>query len=173
MITIKDFMECVNYRITEGSEYQWDSFGPDAYRLDCWSGDNDGYSVGILFDTKTQIVYQMEAHDYSNRRSYLWTNPDYQAAYKDEQRQRLSEKDINVAYDDVKFTELDVSEDMIKKASAIVRGQEYDTRVSVPIDLQDDELFQLMKMAHERDITLNKLVEDILQRVIDKEQSGK
>jgi predicted DNA-binding ribbon-helix-helix protein len=33
--------------------------------------------------------------------------------------------------------------------------------------LDRDEMFQLMQMAHERDITLNKLVEEILQKVID------
>ena len=35
-------------------------------------------------------------------------------------------------------------------------------RVNVDIDLNDEELFTLMKMAHERDITLNQLVNNIL-----------
>jgi len=168
MITIKDFMESVNYRITEGSEYLWDCFGPDAYRLESWNGDHDGHTVGILFDTKTQTVYQMEAHDYANRRSYRWTHPDYIVEFKKEVDKKIGKKE-DMAYDDVKFTELDVHEDMLKKANAIVRGEEYDTRVTVPVDLNDDELFTLMKLAHERDITLNKLIEDILQKVIDRD----
>ncbi len=163
-------MESVNYRITEGSEYLWDCFGPDAYRLESWNGDHDGHTVGILFDTKTQTVYQMEAHDYTNRRSYRWTHPDYIEDFKKEVDKKIGKKE-DMAYDDVKFTELDVHEDMLTKANAIVRGEEYDTRVTVPVDLNDDELFTLMKLAHERDVTLNKLIEDILQKVIDRDLS--
>jgi hypothetical protein len=50
-----------------------------------------------------------------------------------------------------------------------VTGQDYDTRVSVPVELDDSELFELMRRAHERDITLNQLVEEILRAVIEKE----
>ncbi|CAB4130251.1 hypothetical protein UFOVP116_345 [uncultured Caudovirales phage] len=41
-----------------------------------------------------------------------------------------------------------------------------DDRVSVPLNLNNDELFQLMLMAHERDITLNKLAEEILREAL-------
>jgi hypothetical protein len=170
MITIRDYMESINYRITEGSDYCWQSFGPDAYRLESWSGEQDGTSVGIVFDTRTQVVYQMEAHDYSAEHSYRWTHPDYQTAFREESQQKLSKESLDVAWDNVKFTDLEVAEDMIIKASAIVRGQPYDTRVQVPVELNDSELFQLMKIAHERDITLNQLVEQILTEVIKKEQ---
>ena len=37
-----------------------------------------------------------------------------------------------------------------------------DSRVDVPIELTDEQWYSLMKMAHERDITLNQLVEEIL-----------
>jgi predicted DNA-binding ribbon-helix-helix protein len=37
-----------------------------------------------------------------------------------------------------------------------------DNRVDVPIELGDEEWYSLMKMAHERDSTLNQLVEEIL-----------
>jgi hypothetical protein len=37
------------------------------------------------------------------------------------------------------------------------------------LELSEDELFRLMTMAHERDITLNQLVTDVIQRVIDQE----
>ena len=48
-------------------------------------------------------------------------------------------------------------------------GRDYDSRVQVPLELSEDELFRLMTMAHERDITLNQLVTDVIQRVIDQE----
>jgi len=37
-----------------------------------------------------------------------------------------------------------------------------DNRVDVPIELTDEEWYTLMRMAHDRDITLNQLVEEIL-----------
>ena len=37
-----------------------------------------------------------------------------------------------------------------------------DNRVDVPIELTDEQWYSLMKMAHQRDITLNQLVEEIL-----------
>jgi hypothetical protein len=42
-----------------------------------------------------------------------------------------------------------------------------DNRKEVELDLADKELFDLMLMAHTQDITLNHLVEKILQEYID------
>ena len=39
-------------------------------------------------------------------------------------------------------------------------------RTTIQIDLEDDLLFQLMLRAHEQDITLNQLVENILREFI-------
>jgi hypothetical protein len=41
-----------------------------------------------------------------------------------------------------------------------------DTRQEVEIDLDNEDWFQLMKMAHERDITLNQMVEHVLREQI-------
>lgn len=45
---------------------------------------------------------------------------------------------------------------------------ENDNRVEVEIDLEDHEILALAMEAHKRDITLNKMIEIILQEVIDK-----
>lgn len=170
MITIKDFMEVIDYRITEGSRYCWDCFGPNAHRLDSWSGDQDGCSISLVFDTQTHEVYQAEAHDYANKRSYRITAPEFRQAHTDEGERRAV--DYNNAYDEVDFVDLDVDQDFLDKARAIVQGQDYDTRVSVPVDFTDEELLKYMKMAHERDITFNQLVEEALKEAIAQYQEG-
>lgn len=175
MITIQNFLETIDFQITDGSDYLWKCFGNHAYRLESWSGntgDSDKYSIGIVFDKNDQTVYQTEAHDYKNKVSYRWTNPLYSKAYKDEVKQKLSSVHADVAYDDVKFTDLEIVKDWLVKARAIFLGEPYDNRVSVPIDLEDSELFHLMKIAHNKDITLNKLVEEILQAAIDKDSTS-
>ena len=162
-------METVDYRITEGSEYQWQCFGHNAYTLDSWNGEQDGHTVSIIFDTRDQTVYQVMAYDYSNSRAYRMTNPDYKSDFDSE----CEDRDIlDMAWEDdegnpVKYVDLDVEEDFLQKAQAIVAGDDYDTRVQIAVDLPDDVLFQMMKLAHDRDITFNQLVEIALQEAID------
>jgi hypothetical protein len=51
-----------------------------------------------------------------------------------------------------------------------VAGLDYDSRVDVPLDLEDELVFEMMKQAHDRDITLNQYVELILKQAMDKPQ---
>lgn len=44
--------------------------------------------------------------------------------------------------------------------------QKLDGREAITLDLEKEELYQLMLIAHERDITLNQLVENILREFI-------
>lgn len=44
-----------------------------------------------------------------------------------------------------------------------------DDRESVEVDMPDDVLFDLMLLAHQRDITLNQLVESILREQMEKD----
>jgi hypothetical protein len=164
MITLKDWMEAVNHRITEGSDYGWTCYGADAYSLDSWDGDQDGVSSSIIFDTRDQTVYEVNVYDYSKNRAYRLINPDYRDAHEDEADERGS--DSNCAWDDVNYTDLETDEDMLAKLTAIMNYEEFDERISVPVDIPDDELFTFMKMAHERDITLNQFVEEALRHAI-------
>jgi hypothetical protein len=160
------WMELVEYRITEGSEFTWQCFGPEAYRLDHWNGDSqDSPSFSITFDRQDQTVYQMEAHDYANNRAYRWTPESWQKSYNEEAAQRgLNAKE---AWDDVDYVELDSLDDFFEKASAIYRGEDYDTRVSVSVDFTDEELLKYMTMAHERDMTFNQFIEEALRQAIE------
>lgn len=164
MIELKTFLEAIDYKITEGSEYCWDIYSPDTHRLDRQT--ESGNSVSCVFDTKEHFVYEMEAWDNSNDRVYRWIHPDYINNYKAEC------KDRNVVFknacDDVNFIDIEVEVDMLEKVRAIASDTEYDTRIQVEIDFSDEELFQYMKFAHNMNITFNQLVEQALQAAIDK-----
>lgn len=163
MITLKQFLETVNYRISEGFAYQWRCYGDQAYGLDSWDGKQDGSSFTIIFDQGDQTVYQVEAHDLANQRSYRMINPLFAEAHAAE---CIARGIAEVAYDDVEFTDLETDEDFLQKATAIFRGEEYDTRIIIPVDLPDDTLFTLMKQAHQQDITLNQMMENVLREAI-------
>ena len=47
-----------------------------------------------------------------------------------------------------------------------------DGRSSVEVELDREEWYQLMMMAHERDITLNQMVEQILREFIQEHHNG-
>jgi len=167
MISMKKWMELVNYRITEGADYCWSCFGHNAYTLDAWDGDNDnGWSLCITFDTKTQEVYQVEVHDYKRSNGYRYTNPDYRNAHNDEAKARNA-----VHYDDFdeyKITDLEVEDDWESKAFSIVNYADYDTGILVPLDFTDEELLPLFKAAHEANMSFNDYVCMALRNMIDR-----
>jgi hypothetical protein len=167
---MKEFMELVNHRITEGGDYGWKCYGNNAYCLDSWNGDQDGHSLSIIFDTKNQTVYEVQAHDYLHQRAYRMINPDFVKKNKKEAKHRDINKDE--AWDDVNYIDLDVDDDFIQKCLSIVAGEDYDTRVQVPLDLDKETMYELMQQAHEQDITLNQLVERILTDVINYHHNG-
>ena len=172
MITIKEFMEVIDYRITEGSEYMWSCYGSNAYRLDSWNGvhGKGGYSFSIVFSTKTQKVYEVSAYDYTNDRAYRMINPKNQEKHRKEALAR--DVNFNEAWDDVNYVDLEVDDDFIQKCLSIKAGEDYDTRVSVPVDFTDAELLEYMTMAHERDMTFNQFVEQALREAIEKVNDG-
>ena len=170
MITMKEWMELVGYRITEGAPYGWQCYGNDAYCLDSWNGDQDGHSLSIIFDSKDQTVYEVQAHDYLHQRAYRMINEDFAKKMKKEAKHR--DVDKKEAWEDVDYVDLDVDDDFIQKCLAIVEGEDYDTRVEVPLDLDKGTIYELMQQAHEQDITLNQLVERILTDVIDRHHNG-
>lgn len=149
MITLKEWMEVANYRVTEGGDYF--AYG-GAYALTSWNGDQDGYSIEIIFSPRTQEVYEVQACDYKHNRAYRLVHGDYR-----------DEKLNDEAWDDTKWIDLESDDDWFQKALSIVAGEDYDTRVTIPIDLPEAELMVLFKAAHDADMTFNDFVEKILR----------
>lgn len=159
--------EALNHQITGGSEYGWHCF-PDARFLDY---ESEYAHVSILYSTTDQTVYQADTsikRDMwsKDEKPYRWTNPLFKDAYLNEAKERNVDPDH--AWDDVKWVDLEVDEDFLEKAHAMFNGDEWDDRIQVPIDLDDDLILQLAMEAHKRDITLNKMVEIILLEVINR-----
>ena len=166
MITIKDFLEATEYKITGGSDFGWECYGPNARYLDCDM--DDEYSINCVFDSVDQAIYEVQAWDYRNNRTYRWFADGCRDAYQEEANRRGIGMD-NDAHD-TKFTDLEVADDILEKIVGIVNDEEYDDRVKVPVDFTDEELLKYMKIAHERDITFNQLIEEALRAAIEEHQ---
>ena len=170
MITLKEYLEAIDFKITGGSEYQWKCFGDNARYLDCESQELNEFSVHCIFDSVDQTVYSIEAWDYGNDRVYRWIHP----AYIKKHMKACAKHDVDVysACDTMNYTDLDVAGDILEKARAIVRQEPYDERIQIQVDFSDEDLLQYMKLAHQMDITFNELVEQALREAIDKVESG-
>jgi shikimate 5-dehydrogenase len=173
MISLQQFFETTGFRITEGGDYGWTCYGSNSYQLSSWNGihGSGGWSANIVFSTKSQKVYEVEVCDYTNDRAYRLINPKYQAKHSAEASSRGALG--NQAWDDVDYTDLEVEEDFLEKLEAIVNGETYDTRVQVPVDFTDEELLKYMKLAHERDMTFNALIEEALRAAIERHKLDK
>jgi hypothetical protein len=109
--------------------------------------------------------------DYTNDRAYRMINPkNVEKHHKEAEHRSVLE---NQAWDDVNYIDLDVDDDFFQKALAIRAGEDYDTRVLVPVDFSDEELLQYMKMAHERDMTFNDFVEEALRHALEEVNAGR
>ena len=162
MITIQNFIESVDYKITGGGAHGWNCFGSNARWLDCEDRD---YSAAIVFDSINQTVYVAELCDFVNQRAYRWVNPEFKTAYMDEAKARNVSQDQ--AWDDVSYYDLDIEEDWLEKAKAISnKNFNYDTRVMINVEFDDSDLLKYMKLAHERDITFNQLIEEAIKEAI-------
>jgi hypothetical protein len=165
--------EIMAHKITDGSEYQWDCW-PNARYLDY---ETEYCHVSVVFNSKTQEVYQAEVSVKpdewfpSEIKPYRWLDPRFKEAMITEAKER--KVDPNQAWDDVKWYDLETEEDWLYKAEAISIGTGFDERIEVPLTLEDDMLLKLALEAHKRDITLNKMVEILMQEAIDKHNETK
>ncbi len=168
MLYVSDLNDAFDHKISGGDNYCWT----------CWDNarfieyKSEYAYVNAVFNTVTQEIYQVEIDVNTNTwepndvRPYRWLNPDYKQAYLDEAESR--NVDPNQAWDDVKWYDLETAEDFLEKATAIFNGDEsFDRRIQVPLDLPDSDILKIALMAHERDITLNQMVEEMLRRVIE------
>lgn len=110
MITVKEWMEIVDYKISECVDFDWQYYGSNAYSLHSWRGKHrEGYNF-IVFDGNTQEVYETQVHDYLNNRAYRMINPNYA------QRHLIED----VAWDEISYTDLIVDADFIQKALEVL-----------------------------------------------------
>ena len=162
--------EITDHKITEGSEYGWNCY-PNARFLNY---ESEFAYVSVLYSTETQEIYEADVSikvdnwfdEDKNMRPYRWLNPEFKDVMIAEAKKRKVK--WRKAWDDVKWIDLEVEADFLEKAKAIFNGEDFDTRVQMEVDLDDDIILKLSIEAHKRDITLNKMVEIILQEVIDK-----
>jgi hypothetical protein len=82
-ITLKDILDAVEYRISGGSDFLWQCFGTNARFLGFANPSGEEYG-DIVFDTKTQEVYNIVAYPTDTAHGVEWINPKFKEAYFNE-----------------------------------------------------------------------------------------
>lgn len=160
MIKLKDYLNIVKYEIF-AKELVEDSpvleAQSDVVCEVCTRG--AGWHMICVFDVLSQEVFELIVEDWKRHRFYRWVVEDL--------RSTLEKRTM---WDDAPYTELETEEDILDKAEAIAEDREYDSRVKIPLDISDEEFLKFAKLAHEKDITFNQLMEQAVRAAIDKHQ---
>jgi hypothetical protein len=107
---LKDFLKSTGYRISSGDEYLWSCYGEHALLIESGRGK---FVASVVFDTKTQNVYEMTFADETKSEPYRYSNPRFVGKHKKESENRGFR--FEQAWDDVDYTEVS-SKEILKKA---------------------------------------------------------
>lgn len=160
-MNLENALKAIEYKITDGSEYGWNCWGNNARIIDSETANGE---CSIVYDAKTLEVYEINVCNSENEIAYRWLNPNYKDEYLDE----AADRDINPneAWDDTEWDDTEDEQDILEKAQNILNGEEYDPRVSIVIDMDDELFLSISKLAHTKDITFNEMVNEILTETI-------
>lgn len=88
MITLKDWMEGVKYKVTDTWDFQWDCFGSNAVVLESDWGDFGGCTYTVTYDKDTLEVFEVCSYSQEECTGLRWINPKYRKAYFAEEKSR-------------------------------------------------------------------------------------
>ena len=132
MTKLHEFLNVIGYEVHDKFFVEKSIFGDLVCEI---SHGNEQCFLTCNFDLVTQEVFEITAEDYRNRRQYRWTHEDFR-----------NQKDNLTTLSGEKYYDLDMVEDMLDKAEAIALGTDYDTRVSMPLDLTDEDFLTYAKL---------------------------
>lgn len=138
IMQLQDIITAAQFKISEGSEYQWACYGENARFLD-FQSDFEDVSASCVFDSQNQTVY--EATLYLAEKAYRWLNPEFAEAMRNESFER--DIDPRVFLDEYHFSDCEVSEDLIEKITDAFETGTCTNDIVIPLNLtpEQEELF--------------------------------
>jgi hypothetical protein len=156
-------MNAFDYKITDGSEYLWKCY-PNARFINFESE----YSyVSVIHCTTSNVVYEVTVDatksDEYDAPPHRWINPDFVEAHANEARER--NLDPAIAWDEVRWNDVEDENDFLIIAGDIFNGVELST--DIEITLANHVLMAHMLAAHNQNITFNEYINNALRALID------
>lgn len=166
MLSLKDYLECVEYHIGETAKYLWNCYGENAYIVDNWTQENKlpSNTITVIYDFCTKLIYEINAWDEINKRQYRWIHPVYIAEFKKEcESRRINWKN---SIDNWDFIDLESEHDIMEKARAIVGESVYDTRILTRVNLSEDNTLILTNLAEQAGMSISDYISNVLEQTI-------
>lgn len=154
------FMRCIQHRITGGSAHLWTCY-PGGWHYEC---DNDKAGLTLIANCDAGVVYEANIIPNSTGAAYRWINPDYVLAFREESA-RL-DLDWEEALQGEKWVDVQNFDEFLAKAAQI-RDDLLPPQVDVDLTLDDDVVLSLALAAHEKGITLNEHITDVMRAIVD------
>lgn len=165
--TVYDVMAWCPKRSSD--RYLWNCYGDNAYCIDFQNEKNSLHDFAhVVYDATTGEVFQIEVFNEENNPK-IWFNYDYRKAYIDEARSR--NVDPFVAWDNVRYTDMDFFDDVTDLLQQLEHKEEdegLEGTSELQLELPREQLLELCLIAHEKNVTLNQLINDVLRMEIDR-----
>jgi len=156
---IGEYLKLIGYRIGDCSDFGWECFGPNTKFIES-NMINDNYYTNCIYNPASEEIFHITFTDCITHKMYEWIHPDYIQKYDDEFKQNnIFSEDTSNDDDDIR---VEIIEDIVEKVQCVMDGKEYDPRILVPVDLDEDTIQELTAIAAERGISIDKLIEDAL-----------
>ena len=178
-MNLNDVITAAGARISGGDPYTWECYGENANFLEFQDVKGKGYAH-VIYDTKDYNVYEIHVEVPETEQCFRWLNSKTKEAfYKESERRGVNP---NNAWDEVGYIHVETEELILEYLENIgeliyfnlpdIQSSAIDGKVSVPIDLSNEEMLMLMTKAHEADMTLNQFAEKILREMIERHKQG-
>lgn len=156
-IKVFQFYEAVNNRISSGSPFLWDCYGPDcriieAVMDDAMNDDRLGAADAII----DKLGYVRELRFRFGGTEIVWFDPDFREAAESERIARQVERDFEI-------TELS-GEEFLQTIKNVFLPD--DGKVDFEFEIDEELLLMLAMCAHRKNVTLARLIEIILENEI-------
>ena len=154
-MALNQILKAVSYRISNSTQYLYSCFGSNQPRLIEFLDVNENPCGNFTLDSLGK-VYEIVVELAEKNKCYRWIDFEFKNALFNEVVNKGF--DPNIAWENIKYTEIESLEDMLIKVEAICKNIPFDERILKPLKLSDDEFLILARMAHEKDVTLNELI---------------
>lgn len=131
---LQDIITAAQFKIFEGSEYQWACYGSNARFLD-FQSNFENVTASCIFDSQNQTIY--EASLYIGEKAYRWINPAFEQAMKDESFAR--NLDPRLFCDTSLFCDCEVPEDLIEKITDAFNTGTCTNDIVIPLLLTEEQ----------------------------------
>jgi len=166
-MSLHDFFTLFDYKVTEGSDFCWNCFGPNSRFIELKYNDIGGC---VVFSKLNQEIFQAEVYDEAKNIAYRWMPPQAKIDYFAECEKRNVPK--MEAWDGCEFVNVDSVSEFSGIVKSLIEGKDPEDDLEVELDLPHNVIVFLALEAHKRNITLNEMINIVLRDMLTKIENG-